>query len=544
MNIKIVICFIILCFLPAASLAATDMVWSAKYSGFIKLNESMAFENYLLKVTALNNTTASIIVYKDRALIETKEFGVNEFKKYGDVGITLLGIKGDYSWIEYSRIESKDIWVPSERTSLKWGDTYSFEEYSIIIEAIGKNSVNLTVSKNNMVNTDVFMENGFKNYDNIRIVVTEINRTGLIYLEFFKYKTPTIKTEIITDKDEYFPDETIFIVINLTTDETLNIAGLTLDSKNTLIFKPDFFSGVNMNGTKSFKSQINDLPPESMITINAQIEARDYYNNPYVYTVSKDIYIAPYISIEKSVQEETDDEKVLVELSLYNSGSNKNFVHIYDNISEETNENRMDWYIELGAKKSTNLSYYVFPQKPGIYQLTTAKAQWNGETSTSKKVTMTVHMPYIRMIKTALNNESLTDVELEILNIGDRPAIVTVEDTIPDGFPIESGSPTWSGYVGAGKRINFRYSLKGNAFSLPAALASYRDIRGTVRQAQSNTVQNNEIPETQKVDTTHINAGWYEIMIFMISSFLVMSGIIGGIAFTAYLITKNRLRSN
>jgi hypothetical protein len=413
-----------------------------------------------------------------------------------------------------------------------------------VIEAIGKDSVNLTVSGNNIVNNDVFTEKGFKNYDNVRIEVVEINRTGLIYLEFFKYKNPTIKTEIITDKDEYFPDENIFVLINLTTDETLNIASLILDSKNTMTFKPDFFSGVNINGTKSFKSQINELPPNSTITINAKIEVRDYYNNAYIYTVSKEIYIAPIVSIKKSVQEEPDDEKVLVELFIYNSESNKNFVHVYDNISEKTNENRMDWYIELGAKKSTNLSYYVFPQKPGIYQLTTATAQWNGEISTSKPVKMTVHMPYIRMVKTALKNESLTDVELEIINSGDRPAIVTLNDTIPDGFPIESGLPTWSGYVDAGKSKNFRYSLKGNAFSLPAAVASYRDIRGTVRQAQSNTIQNNEIPETQNVDTTHINAGWYEIMIFMISSFLVISGIIGSIAFTAYLITKNRLGSN
>jgi len=84
--------------------------------------------------------------------------------------------------------------------------------------------------------------------------------------------------------------------------------------------------------------------------------------------------------------------------------------------------------------------------------------------------------------------------------------------------------------------------LLGNAVYLPEADATYRDIRGTVRQAQSNPVQNTEIPETMKVDTTHINAGRYEIMIFMILSFLVISGIIASFAFTAYFITKIRTR--
>ena len=156
-------------------------------------------------------------------------------------------------------------------------------------------------------------------------------------------------------------------------------------------------------------------------------------------------------------------------------------------------------------------------------------------------------MPYISLVKKALNNEGLTDVELEIINSGDRPAIVTVDDKIPDGFPLEGGSTTWSGFVDAGKSVNFKYSLKGNAVSLPEAYATYRDIRGTIRQVQSNAIQKNEIPGSTRVDnvdTIHINAGRYEMIAFMILSFLVISGIIGSIAFTAYLITKIKTRSN
>ncbi|MDL5502041.1 MAG: hypothetical protein QSU88_02390, partial [Candidatus Methanoperedens sp.] len=213
MHIKIVICFIILVFLPAASLGATEKVWSAKSSGFIKIGESMDFENYLVKVIALNNTNSTMTVYKDRGLVETKEFRVNEFKKYDDIGLTLLGITGDDSWIAFSHLENKDIWIPSGRTILKWADIYSFEDYSIGIEAIGKDSVNLTVSNKKTVNTDVFTKNSSKNYDDLRLVVRDINRTGFIDIEFFKYKIPTIKAEIITDKDDYFSDENISILI-------------------------------------------------------------------------------------------------------------------------------------------------------------------------------------------------------------------------------------------------------------------------------------------------------------------------------------------
>jgi hypothetical protein len=544
MNIKIIICFIlIICFFPSASFGAIEKVWSAKSSGIIKSNQSIVFENYMVKATALDNTNSSISVYRDNILLEKKDFNINEFKKYDTLGVTLLGTNGEYSWIALSKQEDRDIWIPSGQITLKWGETYSFEDISIGIEALGKDSVNLTVSRNDTVKTDVFKINGSKNYDNLRIVVMDINRTGLIGIELFKYRTPTIIASINSDKDEYFPDEKISVSINITSDEPINVASINLDGKNPFQFQPDVFTATGINGTRSFISHINELPHNSTLIINGKIEARDYYNNVYFANVSKEVYVTPYISIIKSVQEETDDEKVLVELSIYNSGSKRAIVYIHDNVTEGINTDQKDWNIELEPKKSTNVSYFISPQKPGIYQLSSAIAKWDGEISISKKVKTTVHMPYIQMYKKALNNESMTDVELEIKNVGDRPAIVTVDDKLPDGFSLESGSPIWSGYMDSGKSAHFGYSLKGNAVSLPFANATYRDIRGTVRQAQSNAIEKSNTLGTKKVDTTPINAGRYEIMVFMISSFLVISGIIGSITFTAYLITKNRTRS-
>ena len=212
----------------------------------------------------------------------------------------------------------------------------------------------------------------------MRIVVTDINRTGFIDIEFFKYKIPTVKAEIITDKDEYFPDENISVLINITTDETLNIAGLSLDSKNPITFKPDFFTGVNINGTKSFKSQINKLPPNSTLTINAKVEVRDYYNKAYISTVSKEVSVAPYISIIKRVQEETDDEKVLVELFVYNSGPNRTFVHIHDNVTEDTIRKPNGLAYRTGAKEiSKRIILYISPETRDIsaYQRHSAMGQ-------------------------------------------------------------------------------------------------------------------------------------------------------------------------
>jgi hypothetical protein len=203
----------------------------------------------------------------------------------------------------------------------------------------------------------------------------------------------------------------------------------------------------------------------------------------------------------------------------------------------------MDWDIEVWPKKSSNVSYFINPQKPGTYQLPAATAKWNGKIISSNTIKTTVHMPYISMVKTAANNQDVTDVELEIINNGDRPAIVEVNDNLPGNYILASGNATWSGFLDAGKRSYIRYTLNGNVLSLPAADATYRDILGTIRQSQSNTVEIKKITESKKADTTYINAGWYEMMVFMILSFIVISGIIGSFAFAAYLITKTKKRA-
>ena len=541
MNIKIVICFIIIFFLPAASYGAPDRVWSAKSTGFIKSNESLVFENYMVKASAINKTVASITVFRDKTQIETKEFNVNDFKKYDSVGITLLGITGDHSWIAFSRLEEKEIWVRAGKITLKWGDSYTFENNTIGIESLGRDSVNLTVSGKNISRTDAFSKNGFRDYDNMRLAVTGINRTGLIDLEFFRSNKPGINAKIITDKEEYYPDENITVSINVTSDALLNIAGVSLESNSPVSFQPGVFSTTAINGTKSFKSTIKAPPANSTIMITATVEGRDFFNNAIQTVISKEVYIYPYISIVKRVPEETDDENVQVELFLYNSGSNSTFIHVHDDVYDEIKTPQMYWDIELGPKKSTNLSYNITPQKPGVYTLSAARAQWNGHISTSKKVKMTMHMPYIRMIKIASNNDKMMEIELEIINSGDRAAIVNVTDDIPGSYLLMTGSEKWSGFLDAGKSTILQYSLEGTPGALPAASATFRDIRGTVRLAQSNKVE--IITTSERGNTASpLNAGQQEIMNFMMMSYFTIFAVIGSIAFMAYFVTKIRSR--
>ncbi|MCZ7404607.1 MAG: hypothetical protein O8C67_06705 [Candidatus Methanoperedens sp.] len=523
MNIKIVICFIIICFLPAASAVTTDRVWAAKTSGYVKSNESLVYENYLIRATASDGSNSSLAIYKDQSLMAADEFKVNEFKIYNGIGVTLLGIRGDYSWIALSKLEDRDIWTPMETTTLKWGDNYSIQNYSISIDALGTNTVNLTISNKTMSETGIFQKDGFKDFGNLRIAVRSINRTGFVELESLAFKPPEVKAEIITDKDEYYPDETVGVIINLTSDDTQNIAGIILESKDPIKIQPYMFSISGIKGTKSFKSLITRLPPNSTIKLTAQVETRD----------------------AKRIPEETDDENVPVELYVYNSGMDNKSISIHDVIpSGFTASEQLDWNITLGYKESTNLTYYITPQKPGKYELQPAIARWDDQSSISKKTGTTVHMPYITMTKKAQNNGSLTDVVLVISNSGDRPAMVTLSDKIPDAHPLVFGEPTWSGLIEGDDNVPIKYSLQGNIVSLPAANATYRDIRGTTRQAQSNNIGTKKAFSSDNPgETSPINAGRNEIIIFMVSSFLVIAAIIGSVAIAAYLITKFKTRS-
>lgn len=560
MNIKIVICFIIIWLLPVASAGTTD-VWAARYSGFIQSNQSVSFENYGIIARTLGDTKAAISVYKDQNLIETRDFSVNEFRRYDAIGITLLGIKGAASWISISKLENKDIWRPLTRAQLKWGETYTIENYTFNIDTFGSDSVNLIVSNNSLAETNAFSINSLKDYGNLRIAVKDINRTGFIELEFFTNKADVIKAEVLTDKNEYFPDEPVQVTINAASDFVQNIVGIALESSPPAGIQPDSFSSTGVTGTRSFQSQITQKPANSTVTIRAKIETRDYYNNAYITTASKDILITPEVSIIKRAPADTDDENVTVQLYVYNSGFNNKSIHIHDVIPEELTAKELDRDIELGPKKSTNITYYVTPQKPGLYFLPAATAQWNGQSAMSQRVRMTVHMPYISMTKTAVKtpyttpyktpylntgNKSQTDVKLVISNTGDRPAQAKVSDKIPQGYSIVSGDTAWSGKLEGGESAAIMYSLQGNIEELPEADATYRDMRGAIRNARSNTIEQKakgiSAGTEKKEEPSTLNSEPYEIMSFMISSFIAIAGIITGATLIAYLFARYKRR--
>ncbi|MCZ7372816.1 MAG: hypothetical protein O8C60_04035, partial [Candidatus Methanoperedens sp.] len=472
MNIKIVICFIIICLIPVSSAATWDNVWVSRYSAFINSNDSIKFENYQVKATALDNTKASITVFRGPTKIDTVDLNLNDFKEYDTIRVTLLGINREYSWISISKLENKEIWRLLARKQLKWGETYSIENHTINIDTYVSDSVNLTVSNKSVTETGIFSPDGQKDYGDLRIIVTNINRTGFIDLDFFTNKPldfkkeviPLIKTEIMAEKDEYFPDEPIDISIKTTSDLPLNVVGITVESSPSLDIKPVGFSASDSAGTLSFLSKISGQPANTTVSISAIIEVRDYLYNSYVINVNRDILITPEVAIIKRVESDTDGDIVPVQLYIYNSASGNRTIRIDDSIPEELNSKELNWTVELKPKMSTTLEYNLTPEKPGLYFLPAAIAQWNGRSSNSRRVKMTSHMPYINMKKTAVINDGKTIVSLVSTNSGDRPAQVAVIDKVPGGA---IGDTTWSGKLESGESTSISYSLQGEIATLP-----------------------------------------------------------------------------
>jgi len=549
MDIKIAICFMIICFIPFAGSAQGDTVWTAISSGFIRSNEFLSYDNYLVKAAILDNETASISVYKDSSLIEKKDFKVSEFKKYGDIGLTLSGIQDGNSWISISKQEKRDIWMLSGKTQLKWGESYVIENHTFSIDTMTSDSVSLTITNKTLTRTVAFKK-GIPGYlDNLRTMVTDINRTGIIELEFYSYSIPTLKAEITTDKDEYFPDENVSVLINITVDGLFDIVGITLESNPPSTIKPGMLSAANVSGTSTFPSYLSEIHENSSITISAHIEAMDFLKNRYSTDINRVINTTPVISISKIVPEDTDEENVTIMLNIHNAGKDIEIVSVYDTIPHDMTTRQLDWRIEIQPRNSTHIFYKVSPGKPGEYVFPPAIAKWKIYSTSSNKTTMTAHRPYIIIKKSASRNNNLTDVDIIIENTGDRPAHVNLTDEIPDGHYIGRGSSDWSGFVDGGKSESMNYSLKGDIRSLPPASAIYRDLQGAIRKAQSNNVTtitaaaNYTSKAVKEVkEKTPANAGQYEIISFMILSFMLLSIIIGSVALGAYLATRIKTR--
>ncbi len=553
MNIKIVIYFIIICFIIAGlipAVSAVDALWTAKSSGFIGYNDSLSFDNYLIKATALENTASSISVYKNNVLIGTGNFAINEVKNYDNISITLIGIRGEYSWISISKLENKEFWRFLKRTQLKWGESFEIENYSFVIDTYGRDSVNLTISNKSWSEKKEFLTGGEKYFETFRMSITNINRTGFIDIDFFTNKLPDYKTEVFpfvkvelhTDKDEYFPDEPIPVSIKAISDFTLNVIGMTVESSPVVDIVPVNFSVTDFSGERTFQSIITRQPMNSTLTINAKLEVRDYKGNFHVIYASKDISITPEIAIIKRVPVDTDDENVQVLLYIYNSGLSNTSVHIRDMIPDEFTAKPLEWDMDIKPKKSMILEYNVTPPRPGLYFLPSATAQWDGGTATSKRVKITMHMPFLTMTKSVEYNESKTIVHLETVNAGDRPAQVTISDNIPSGQTVLSGVTTWSGKLESSEKSVISYDLEGEIENLPAAEASYMDIRGVTRNAMSNTIESGKMVEKTRPEksesTKPLNVAPSDLVLFMITSFIAIAGIVSGAALIAYLITR------
>jgi hypothetical protein len=550
MDIKIVICLILICLIPLAS--ATDTLWTAKSSGFIGFNDSLSYGNYLVNATALDDTASLISVYKNNVLVESSNFGINEKKNYDNISITLLRTNGGNSWISISKLETKEFWRFLKRAHLKWGESYLIESYSFMIDTYGRDSVNLTISNKTGTKKEEFFTGDEKVFDNFRMRLTNIDRTGFIDIDFFTNKLPDYKTEVFpfvkaqiyTDKDEYFPDEPIKVSITATSDLTLNLIGITVKTNPNAEVLPNNFSITDFSGERTFESIITRQPMNSTLSINAKLDVRDFSGNSHVLDISKDISITPEIAIIKRVPADTDDETVPVQLYIYNSGMTNTSVSIRDMIPEELTAKSLEWELDIGPKDSRTLEYNVTPPGPGLYILPSAIAKWEGGTTASKRVKITMHMPYLTMTKSIEYNESNTLVKVVTTNVGDRPSQVKIWDNIPSGNNVLSGETTLSGKLEMGEKVEISYYLQGDVKTHPDAQASYLDIRGVTRQARSNTVEFGKVVERTQQEkgesTKPLNVAPSDLVLFMISSFISIAGIVSGAALIAYLIARMR----
>lgn len=548
MDIKIVICFIIICLIPPAS--AVDTLWTAKSSGFIGLNDSLSFENYLVKAASLDEITSSISVFKNNVLIGSGNFAINDVKNYDDITITLLGKRGENSWISINKLENKEFWRFLNRTQLKWGESYTIENHTFAIDTYGRDSANMTISNKSWSEKKEFFTGGEKYFETFRMRVANINRTGFMDIDFFTnrlpdYKTevfPFVKVEINTDKEEYFPDEPIRVSINVTSDLTLNVIGITLDSDQISEILPDSFAMTDVLGRRTFQSIITRQPMNSTLSINAKIDVRDFSSNFHIIYVSKDISITPELAIIKRVPADTDDEMVTVQLYIYNSGLSNKSVSIQDMIPEEFNAKPLEWDFDIGPKKFKIFEYNVTPQKPGLYFLPSATASWDGAGAVSKRVKFTMHMPYLSIAKSIEYFEGNTLVTLTISNIGDRPANVTLSDNIPSGEKVLSGKTTWSGKLENAESAETAYFLQGEVQNLPAVQVSYNDIRGVTRNAISNSIESGKMVEKIQLKnsetTKPLNVAPTDLVLFMILSYITIAGIILSGALITYSVAE------
>lgn len=397
------------------------------------------------------------------------------------------------------------LWDDNGEITLKLGDKYNLDPYTIQVLDFDRDGVMLTISKfDKMVDTFVLKTNDdYVQNDEIKINKSEIfaGSPGFAKLHLWKRSVPDFVISFSTEKDTYSPGSYIPVTINIRNDGNITARNITvtLDPGELDMITGELtknYETINAKTTVTLYVTVATprSPKKSTFTLIAMASGQDENNTFYKGYGSKSVTILSSIFLEKTVEGKKIDNIPYiywgtmsnVSIRVLNIGnSDVKGIEVLDGITSDFEPVNLSFpTFDLLKGEENILKYTIVPKKPGRYTLPESNVSFllNNEKVklTSEKQELIVGGAYIQLTKSheILDENGLVQVTVTAQNIGDMQANTSITETLPSNVKlIGSASLNRNVTLGPGEKEIISYlATVPSKIDLPPAKVEYNGL--------------------------------------------------------------------
>jgi hypothetical protein len=285
------------------------------------------------------------------------------------------------------------------------------------------------------------------------------------------------------------------------------------------------------------KLEIPALPDIIEIPINIDALGYDLDNRPYEISKNVNVIVEPALKVYKDpihafINDSNVfyiDDRVYVSLTVFNSATtDANDITITETLMTSNfvldPDTRLDWTIDLPARKSESFYYYMRPIRPGDVQIsiTNVSREYNGMIylKTIDPTTLKIYGSYFRISKSLDINMTTPDetviVTVVAENTGNHASYLTLTDEIPEYAQFLNGTLNSSGVVKPGEKLSISYRVNMNQigdFRFPSATGHYKEqhYEGVTYSTRPLIQVQEELPSppipTETINSTNSSEG-------------------------------------
>jgi len=446
------ILFISLLISPAAAFEFSQLQWDKGISGTLKRNEVLSYKDYSVKAIAFNAPVESD-KYRQIPVEPVEAFvGLDILKNGVLINETMLRV-GESFILPDGELKVTATELPSG-SSKDW----LYESYSPWVK--------LEINPRGKPNFDLLLD-----------------------MDQEYMSTPNTEIEVKVVLKNTGAADVLNVDMDIGTD-------LPLLRGNSKYHYEKIKKGTQVSETMTFSAPI--ITELKSYDIYANVSGFDVKDISYTKVMLKTIFIAPPPQQLPSLKKSSSAKMYLKDITLVTLSFTNNMNYELKNVSitdyipkgfKQISNNSLHWIVDVPSNGEWYFRYMLKPteaDKDGVLY-PAAKAEFKIKNEfyavQSNRPETIVYGPRIDITKQAdvqeIDPYGTFTVTVIAVNKGSTPSKATIEDNLPDGVTLISGSTRKEEYLEAGKETRFSYTIRSDSdrpVRLPAATADYFEL--------------------------------------------------------------------